>query len=271
MEFDPDCSGWLRVNSTMDRLVSATDIARPANSSLSWVKGGGFTLAAFTCLTDPRQPVTVYIEGDGLAWITRTQISTDPTPRTPLGLELAALDPGPNVVYLARPCQYTGIGSNPHCVPAIWSDARFSEEVIAAMNQAVDVVVPPNHGQLNLVGYSGGAAVALLVTARRNDVAGVRTVAGNVDNGAVIALHRVSPMLASLDPADVAPALVTIPQIHYVGEEDEIIPPVIAESYALKAENRRCITIRVVPMATHATGWDEVWPKVVADRPRCKK
>jgi pimeloyl-ACP methyl ester carboxylesterase len=258
-------------NGPKDRLVDATNIARPAGLSLSWVHGGNFTLAAFTRLPDPNQPVTVYIEGDGLAWITRTQVSNDPTPRIPMGLELAALDPGPNVAYLARPCQYVGVGSNPHCIPALWSNARFSEQVIMAMDQAIDAMVPPSHGPLHLVGYSGGAAVALLVAARRSDVASIRTVAGNVDNGAVIALHKVSPMPASLDPAEAAPLLTAIPQIHYVGEEDETVPPVIAESYARKAGTRRCITVHEVPEATHRGGWAEFWPDLVKNLPKCRE
>lgn len=251
------------------RLETARDIARPAGLSLSWVKGGDFTLATFTRLTDPNQPVTVYIEGDGLAWITRTQVSSDPTPRTPTGLKLAALDPGPNVVYLARPCQYKGVGTNLHCKPPIWSDARFSESVIAATSKVIDETAAKERKPLHLVGYSGGAAVALLVAARRTDIVSIRTVAGNVDNRAVIALHRVSPMPASLDPADVASSLAGIPQIHYVGEEDGIVPPAIAESYARKAGPRRCIAIHMVPGLTHATGWTEVWPRVVRDMPGC--
>lgn len=228
-------------------------------------------MAAFTRFSDLTQPISIYIEGDGLAWITRTQVSNDPTPRTPIGLKLAALDPAPNVAYLARPCQYAGVGSNPSCIPALWSDARFSEQVILAIDQAIDAIVPPNHGPIHLVGYSGGAAVALLVTARRSDVASIRTVAGNVDNGAVIALHQVSSMPISLDPADVAPVLVTIPQVHYTGKADETIPPVVAEGYAQKAGSHRCITLREVPEATHKTGWLRIWPEVVKDMPECRR
>lgn len=257
-------------NGPKDRLVDATTIAGPAGLSLSWVHGGNFTLAAFSRFSDPNQPVTVYIEGDGLAWITRTQVSGDPTPRTPMGLKLAALDPSPNVVYLARPCQYAGVGSNPHCLPALWSDARFSEQVIVAMDQAIDAIAPPNHRPIHLVGYSGGAAVALLIAARRSDVASIRTVAGNVDNGAVIALHKVSPMPMSLDPADVASVLVSTPQIHYAGKDDEIVSSAISESYAQKAGDQRCIVIKKISGATHNSGWTEVWPRVVRNMPGCR-
>lgn len=253
-----------------DRLSTATHIAEPAGLTLSWVKGGDFTLAAFTRLTDPARSIVIYIEGDGLAWLTRTRLSTDPTPRSPMGLKLAALDGGPNVVYLARPCQYTGVGINPRCGPALWSDARFSGEVIEAMNRAIDAVVPSDHGGLELVGYSGGAAVAVLMAARRQDVVSIRTVAGNLDSVAVNELHGVSPMPASLNPADVAPALAALPQVHYVGEDDTVVPPVIAQGYAAKAGDRRCIVIHVVPGITHSEGWTRIWPKTMDDPPRCR-
>ena len=46
----------------------------------------------------------VYIEGDGLSWITRTTISANPTPITPTALELMNQDTSECKVYIARPC-----------------------------------------------------------------------------------------------------------------------------------------------------------------------
>ncbi len=51
--------------------------------------------------------LTIYIEGDGLAWISRSIISPDPIPINPIGLKLALQHTQHKVVaYLARPCQY---------------------------------------------------------------------------------------------------------------------------------------------------------------------
>lgn len=262
--------GTACADSPEKRLATAAEIAHPSGLALSWIRGGDFTLAAFMRLSNPKGPVTVYIEGDGLAWITRTQVSSNPTPRSPMGLRLAALDPGSNVVYLARPCQYTGVGTNPHCTADLWSGARFSEDVIGSLNLAIDVILPQDHGPLGLVGYSGGGAVALLVAARRHDVGSVRTVAGNLDSGAVTELHAVTPLVASLDPADAAPALAGLPQIHYVGGKDTVVPPAISESYIRKAGDDRCISVRVLPDASHDRGWTEAWPGLVTATPRCE-
>ena len=51
--------------------------------------------------------VNIYIEGDGRAWLNKNRPSLDPTPKNSLALKLAEIDPAPNVIYLARPCQYS--------------------------------------------------------------------------------------------------------------------------------------------------------------------
>jgi hypothetical protein len=38
------------------------------------------------------QTLTIYIEGDGRTWITRSKLSSNPTPKNPLALKLAVLD-----------------------------------------------------------------------------------------------------------------------------------------------------------------------------------
>lgn len=59
--------------------------------------------------------------------------------------------------------------------------------------------------RLTLVGYSGGAAVAALLATRRNDVARLVTVDGNLDHRAWTAHHRVTPLTGSLNPAEKNP------------------------------------------------------------------
>ncbi len=51
--------------------------------------------------------INIYIEGDGFAWVSRKKKSLDPTPKTPMALKLASMDGSSNVIYIARPCQYT--------------------------------------------------------------------------------------------------------------------------------------------------------------------
>lgn len=254
---------------TLDRDAAADALAKPARMTRMLMKTDPFWLTAFVRITDRRQPVTVYFEGDGLAWLSPSEVSRDPTPRDAQGLALAAQDPAANVVYLARPCQYTDRAKNPACTPAYWTGKRFAPEVIAALSQAVDQVVAQVPGQpVHLVGYSGGGAVAVLVAARRQDVASLRTVAGNLDHAEVNRLAGVSPMPASLNPISVAGQVARIPQVHYSGDGDRTVPPAIATRF-VQAAGAGCVRAVTVAGATHDRGWTDRWKSLLAQPPGC--
>lgn len=94
----------------------------------------------------------VYLEGDGHAWATATQPSLDPSPHNLLVARLAVDDPTPNA-YLARPCQFV---MAPTCEPALWTDRRFSQEVVTSLSQALDQMKQRyGNREYELVGYSG--------------------------------------------------------------------------------------------------------------------
>ena len=81
--------------------------------------------------------LTVYIEGDGLAWLTPVRPSKNPTPLNPVGLKLALAHPEGKVAYLGRPCQYVAANAL-GCETRYWTEERFSPEVVTAMSKAVD-------------------------------------------------------------------------------------------------------------------------------------
>ncbi len=116
-----------------DRHGLADRIGASAGLVKTLVTAKPFVLTAYHRIAKPGEALTVYIEGDGQAWLSRSQLAADPTPTDPVALRLAAVDPSPNVVYLARPCHYTEPRLDPFCRPAYWSNKRFAEEVIAAM------------------------------------------------------------------------------------------------------------------------------------------
>lgn len=242
-----------------DRFASAEKIAAPAGLQFRTTQTTSYRLAAWKRMSDPSQPVHVYIEGDGLAWLDRNRPSPDPTPRHPLGLALAARDPAPNVIAIARPCMYVDLSRQPSCRIETWTDGRFDQSAIAAIDQALTQLKPANM-RVHLVGYSGGAAIAAALAARRQDVVSLRTVAGNLDPAAITRFHRVSPMPTAIDIAAMAPALAAMPQRHFMGTKDTVIPAFVIKQFAKNAG--RCAAVSRV-VATHGEGWTEQWPALL--------
>lgn len=215
----------------------------------------------------PDDYLTVYIEGDGFAWISASQPSYDPTPRDPVGLKMALAHPGGNVAYLARPCQYVDAEAR-HCPQRYWTGQRFAPEVIEALSKALDELKVRFHArQLTLVGYSGGGAAAALLAAGRKDVVRLVTVAGNLDHRAWTKLHRVAPLAGSLNPADDRKALARIPQVHFVGAMDRTVPPEIAQEFVAGLPSDTQAQIRIVPGYDHRCCWAENWATLWAEVP----
>ncbi|MEI6068740.1 MAG: hypothetical protein WCP96_15465 [Methylococcaceae bacterium] len=251
----------------------AEQLAQNAGLQKSAISAGRFVLTAYSRIGDPDQPVNIYIEGDGLAWLSRNQLSDDPTPRVATGLALAALDPATNVVYLARPCQFTNFDLRP-CDSAYWSNKRFSPEVIEAMNQAVSSFIQKTHARkINLIGYSGGAAVAALLAARRYDVISLRTVAGNLDHNFVNHYHQVDAMPESLNPVDISEKLTALPQLHFVGISDEVIPKQVALRFIERQQSQSsptpCAGLMMVA-AGHQDNWIQQWPQLLRQAFPCQ-
>ncbi len=206
----------------------------------------------------------VYIEGDGLAWFSRTQPSLDPTPINPVALKMAAKSTEDNVAYIARPCQYIEADNDKVCNVADWTDRRFSEKVVAAVNAAIDdLKLKSGASNIRLTGFSGGGAIAALVSARRDDVRLLVTVAGNIEPVFWCQLHHLSPLKGSLNPADFSGQLEQIPQIHFVGEDDDNLPLAVAEAYRARFAHKENIQIITVPDFTHGCCWGEQWPQLL--------
>ncbi len=206
----------------------------------------------------------VYIEGDGLAFLSRTRQSPDPTPTNPVALRLAAADSSQNVVWLGRACQYVTNREATQCHPQYWTYARFAPKAVAAVNAQLDALKQQyNIPEFELIGFSGGGAVAALIAAERADVTCLRSVAGNLDHRAFTEFHTVPPMTESLNPAVQPARLRTLPQHHYVGADDKIVPEIVAQSYKRKIAPTGPFSITVIQGATHEDGWLQSWPSLV--------
>ncbi len=214
--------------------------------------------------------LVVYIEGDGRAWRNRFQISSDPTPVHPVAFELAVSDPASMVLYLARPCQYGKELDGDSCQPQYWAQDRFAPEVVAAMSTAIDQVMARTGARkLALVGFSGGGAVAALLSGERADVVSLFTVAAPLDHRAWTEAHRVLPLSGSLNPVDRRAILQHIPQVHFVGGRDRIVPEEVVQGYATRIGDRSMIRVFVEEDFAHDCCWAESWP-VLLERARAE-
>ncbi len=266
---------------TLLLLASCTLGQRAGQAQLRLAVERGFTMRVLAAprfdlliaerIHAPGLPLVIYIEGDGHAWSSLHRLSPDPTPQRPLALQLALVDPRDNVIYIARPCQYVLTqGRDRGCDPAFWSSHRFAEPVIAAVDAAVgDLRRQYNAPEVELIGYSGGGAVATLAAARRQDVSLLRTVAGNLNHRLLMDHHRVSPLSGSLNPVDVAPQISDLCQVHYSGERDTRVPAFVARDFiAHLAPDHRAIHT-TVSGAEHNRGWLSQWPQIIAVSPVC--
>ncbi|WP_290975378.1 alpha/beta hydrolase [Herbaspirillum sp.] len=253
--------------SAAERREAAQALASQHGWQQERIAAGGFDLVAWrparyagSAPGADDERLTVYIEGDGLAWLNSSQPSDDPTPGNAMALKLALAQPRGNAAYLARPCQFTGTAAA-GCDPAYWTGRRFAEEVVAATDQAIGILKrQAGARRLALVGYSGGGGIAALVAARRRDVDLLVTVAGNLDHRAWTALHHVSPLTGSLNPADAADRLLQVRQRHFVGGKDAVMPVAIATAYAERYPPGQRPEVRLEPGFDHRCCWVEAWP-----------
>ncbi|MDD0842650.1 alpha/beta fold hydrolase [Pseudomonas sp. Gutcm_11s] len=242
----------------------ATQLAQSRDWQNLQLHAGIFDLQSYAAKAQPAasDELTIYLEGDGLAWLSSRQPSADPTPLNPLALRLALAQPSGPVAYLGRPCQYLG-AERPPCNRRYWTGARFAEEIVDSLDSAADQLkARAGARSLVLVGYSGGGALALLLAARRDDVRRVVTVAGNLDHAAWTQYHRVSPLSDSLNPADLRTRLGSVEQLHLLGGQDRVIPPVLVEAFVAGYPPGHRAKVRVVPEYDHNCCWAEQWPQL---------
>lgn len=234
----------------------ANRIAQDHHFQKQRIQTKDFLLTSYFKITQKGADLTIYIEGDGFAFAHKNRISSNPTPKNPLVLKLAVQSQDENIAYLARPCQYISQKEEKNFHNKFWSDSRFSQEVIASMNEAVDFLKEQaQSSNIKLIGFSGGGAVAVLLAAHREDIKELITIAGNLDTDQVNQYHKVAPLKDSYNPMDFAEAVAHIPQKHFAGGKDKIILMDIIKSFVQKTGDVELKNLIVCETCTHHDNW----------------
>lgn len=193
------------------------------------IKTKNFNIFSLQNISKSCHNINIYIEGDGLAWITRNKISSNPTPINPIAFKLMSLDNSKCKIYIARPCQYT---TSKNCNKKYWTSHRFNDKIIESYSEVLNIIKENSKIKtFSLIGYSGGGAVALLLAVKRNDINSIITIAGNLDHKKWSDYHNITPLNGSLNPIDFTNKLKLINQYHLIGKNDKIVPEEIFFSY----------------------------------------
>ena len=196
----------------------------PSDFIYAPIDAGKYTLAAYQHLSDTTSPIHIYIEGDGNSFNARGVPTSDPTPNGTLVRDMASRDASPNVVYLARPCQYI---MSPACTKSDWTDGRFSPDIIDSMTVAIKTLAQSR--PIVLIGYSGGAMVSGIVINQNPDinVAHWITVAGVLNHADWTTHFGDVPLSKSLNMT----TLPRVPQTHYVVSGDRVVPNRLSQKW----------------------------------------
>ena len=101
--------------------------------------------------------------------------------------------------------------------------------------------------------------MAVLIATRRQDVSAIITISANLDHKTWTQRENLTPLYGSLNAADFANQTAQIPQVHFFGEEDDIVPPYVTQAYMSGIQDRSKIRVIGVRDADHDCCWIEAW------------
>jgi hypothetical protein len=257
--------------STVLKEQTAMRYASPAHMIPRVIDAGPFTLKAYERMHTRHAAANLYIEGDGLKNLPPMEFFGRTTPDDPVALHMASKDKADNVAYLARPCQYES-GQNAVCEGGEYEgSARMSDDVIAAYNKALNnIKAMYDIKGFHLIGHGGGGGIASILAAERGDVLSLRTVAGILDHDVYTAARADKMWAKSNNPVDYVAKLRSMPQWHFIGSQDDQVPPSVLQSYLQALHPSECVSYDLIQENEHINGWVEKWPELFAKTPRCE-
>jgi len=265
---------------------AAKHIARPAFMVERSIPTGSFGLNAWERMHQRHAPATIYIEGDSDGiHIQPAQVQNprfepnvrgffgeDATRMNPVGLHLASRDLSENLAYIARPCQSVKFPEKNGCAPRYWKEDRFAPEILEAYDAALnDIAARYDITKFHIVGFGGGANIAAVLAARRNDILTLRTIAGDLNPRFVDKVNNIPVSADAVLAVNYGSTLSKVPQHHFIGAADDIVTPGTYHSYRQAIGLSDCIHYSLIQDADHTNGWVEKWPQLLSVVPQCAK
>ncbi len=205
---------------------------------------------------DDAATLRIYISGDGVPWRDGQPTDNPTGSRLPLGLKLFLRDPAAHA-HIGRPCYHFRDALPQSCTSTLWTSHRYSEAIVAAITEQVRLLaLRYDRQRIELVGHSGGGALALLVSERISGVERVVTVAALLDPDAWVTFHRLLPLSGSLSPLS-RDRVYKFKEVHFMGEDDAIVPPALAHNYQRHYPHA---IVNIVEGFDHRCCWESYWP-----------
>ena len=243
-------------SSDQARINKAFYLAQQNNYKHKIIKSSLFPIQIFYQENNSNHAV-IYLEGDGLVINKYGEVALDPTPTDPMALRLASIDKRHvTKIVINRPFHYI---KSKHSDSRYWTTARYAPEVIQSILEVLRNCQKQFHFKtIEIVAYSGGASVALLLAPHLENIEQITSFAGNLDHKSWARYHNAGPLFESLDPLKNKAVLGHIPQVHFLGTIDENTTIDLGKQYKQQIDTNK-VTIVTVEEFDHDSNWPSVW------------
>lgn len=201
-----------------------------------------------------RATLRMYLGGDGKPW-KKGKPSSNPSGTERLAFELFLRDPKATH-YISRPC-YDIEPIPADCQTKLWTSDRYSSAVIASLTEAISQLA--GNSNIELVGYSGGGTLAVLLAQQMPQVTRILTLGANLDHTAWTNFHN-TPALSGSVNAATNNRRVSGQELHLYGQDDREVPAALNQKYF---DNNPSANIGIIDNFDHSCCWLEQWPDIL--------
>ena len=172
-------------SSDQARINKAFDLAQQNNYMPEIISSSQFPIQIFYQAHNSNHAV-IYLEGDGLVINSHGGVALNPTPTDPMALRLASVDKRRvTKIVINRPFHYitsdhSDSDSDSDSDSRYWTTSRYAHEVIQSILEVIQNCQKQFHFKtIEIIAYSGGASVALLLGPHLENIERITSFAGN--------------------------------------------------------------------------------------------